>query len=85
MGDAVDKALSPIFSIIVVPLLELLFAVATVVFVYGVIQVVLNQVDTEAHEKGRKSMLYGIIGLFIMLSAWGIIYFVGNPLAGFGK
>ena len=82
-ASAFGRAIDPILSNIVSPLVGLAFAVAIVVFAYGVFQVVWG--GEEAHEKGKNSMLYGVIGMFIMMSAWGIIYLIGNTVGEFAK
>lgn len=79
-GDALGNVLNPIIIHIVNPVIELMFAVAVVVFAYGVFQMIWNKTDAEAHTKGKNSILGGIIGMFIMLSAWGIINIVANTV-----
>jgi len=61
------------------PLIQLLFVAATVVFLWGVIQYVIGSKGNEQQlQKGRQVMLWGIIGMFIMVSAWGIIKILCN-------
>lgn len=56
------------------PVIILLFALATIMFLWGVIQYVIgSQGDTGKLEKAKNVILYGIIGMFIMASAWGIV------------
>lgn len=56
------------------PILILLFALATVVFIWGIINYVLgSQGEPAKVEKGKKVMLWGLVGMFIMASAWGIV------------
>lgn len=81
-ATAFGQVVDPIISNIVQPIIGLLFAVALIVFVYGVFQVVWGGED--ARENGKKSMLGGIIGLFIMTSAWGIIYVISNTVFELG-
>lgn len=83
MPQAFGNVLDPIVSNVVIPIVTLAFAVAVVVFVYGIIQMILHPTDAEAHRKGRWSMLSGVIGMFIMLGAWGIIYLISNTLKQF--
>ena len=78
---AFGSVLNPIISNIINPVVELMFAVAIVVFVYGVFQVVWG--GEEARKKGKASMWGGLIGMFIMMSAWGIIYLVSNTVKSF--
>lgn len=79
-ADAFGRAVNPIIDNIVNPVITLMFAVAVVVFVYGVFQVVWGEPGGESHDRGKKSMWGGIIGMFIMLSAWGIINLVANTI-----
>ena len=56
------------------PLIILLFAVATVVFVWGIIQYVLGSAgNPQQTETAKRTILWSIIGMFIMASAWGIV------------
>jgi len=80
---AFGNVLNPIISYVVNPIVGLAFAVAVVVFVYGVIQMITHSTDAEAHSKGRMSMLSGIIGMAIMVCAWGIIYVIANTVKQF--
>ncbi|OHA24113.1 MAG: hypothetical protein A3B11_01280 [Candidatus Taylorbacteria bacterium RIFCSPLOWO2_01_FULL_44_26] len=59
-----------------------MFAVGVVVFAYGIFEMIWKGGDPAAREQGRNHMLGGIIGMFIMISAWGIIYLVSNTLKG---
>ncbi len=54
-------------------LLALLIGVAVVVFFWGVITYIFHADDEKAVERGRRIMVGGIIGLFVMLAIWGII------------
>lgn len=47
-------------------------SVAFLVFIWGVIEFVIKA-DSKEKEKGKQFMIYGIIGLFVMTSIWGII------------
>ena len=52
----------------------LLFAVAFIVFIWGVFQYfIAGGHDEEKRETGKSLMLWGIIGFFIMVSVWGLV------------
>ena len=55
------------------PLIELMIAVALLVFLWGVYEYVLHADDESARSTGRTHMLYGIIGLVVMVSALAIL------------
>jgi len=62
-----------IVSAVVSPLVLLLTAAALVYFLYGVAVFIKNVDDEVERSKGKQHMIYGIIGLFIMLGAYGLI------------
>jgi uncharacterized membrane protein len=79
---AFAKVADPIIVNIVYPLIEGIFAVAVLVFAYGVLQMVLHRDDAEARKKGQWSIFGGVVGMFIMVSAWGIVYVISNTVKG---
>lgn len=62
------------------PIIILLFVVALVVFLWGVFEFVSGRDNEEKVATGKKHMLWGVIGLAIMASAFGIINLVINFL-----
>ena len=58
---------------ILFPLIALLSAVALLVFLYGCFKFVTNADDDSARAAGKQHILWGIIGLFIMVSAYAIL------------
>jgi len=77
------NAINPIINNIVYPAVELMFAVAALVFVYGIVEMIVHGDDADARTKGRYSMVGGVVGMAIMISAWGIIYLVAQTVGGF--
>ena len=59
--------------VILNPVIKLGFAIALVVFLYGVFEFIKGADSSDARKKGGWHILWGIIGLFIMLSAGGIM------------
>ena len=55
-------------------LIPVLIAVALVVFFWGLIQYI------RTHKGGKDIMIAGLVGLFIMVSVWGIIRIAQNTL-----
>lgn len=51
----------------------LLIAISTIVFIVGVIKYVSKGDDSTAREEGRNFILYGLIGLFVIISVWGLV------------
>jgi hypothetical protein len=50
-----------------------LFALALVVFLWGVTQFIMNSADENKRAQGKQFMVWGIIGLFVMFSVWGLV------------
>ncbi|SRR3989339_20691 len=56
----------------------LIFALALVMFIWGVVQYVINSDEEAKKEKGRQFMIWGIIALTVMFSVWGLVRILGN-------
>jgi hypothetical protein len=67
-------------NVIINPLLMLLFAAGLLVFFWGVIQflLALNVNGSSSKEDGKRHILWGLIGMFIIVSAYAILGFIGN-------
>ena len=67
-GDFVCKAIGILNDI-----LPLLFVVATVVFLWGVFQFILAASNEKEREEKKQFIIYGLIGLFVIVAAWGLV------------
>jgi hypothetical protein len=74
-----DGISSRIYYYIVNPAILLLFAVASVVFIWGVVKYIKNAGDQTKRGEGQQHMLWGLVGFVIMVGVYGII----NLLTGF--
>ncbi len=65
------------------PALALIFSIGLLVFVYGLAEFIwgLSQ-ETGKKEEGKKHMLYGLIGMFVMVSSIAIIKIIANIVGG---
>ncbi len=70
---AAKSVLAKLESAILFPLMMLMMAVAFFIFLWGAYQFVLGADSEEARDKGKSHMLFGIIGLLIMISAYAIL------------
>ena len=57
-----------------------LLGIATLVFLVGVIQYVIAGGDEKKTSAAKTYMLYGIIGLVVMVAAWGIVNLIVTTL-----
>lgn len=60
-------------NLIINPIIKLLFALAVVYFLYGVFEFILNQQSEEKKTTGKSHMLWGVIGITIMIGVWSIL------------
>ena len=60
----------------------LLFVVATVVFLWGIINYVIAGGDEKKLENAKSFIIYGLIGLFVMVAMWGLVTAVFTTLFG---
>lgn len=68
-----QNLLNKILENIVNPVISLLIGLAVIYFLWGVFEFIRNADSSEERKKGGLNMLWGAIGLFIMVTAYGII------------
>jgi len=73
LDELIAKANTTLNSVI-----GLLFILITIYFIWGVIVYVTAGGDDEKLAKGKKHMLWGIIGLAVVGAAWGFAQIVMN-------
>jgi hypothetical protein len=78
---AINDLLGKIAQYILNPVIVLGFTVATIVLFYGIVQMIWKADSAGDLKTNRKSVMYGVVGLFIMFSVYGILRVV---LATFG-
>ena|ERR1035437_7770071 len=72
-------------KVIINPLIILLFTLAVVYFVYGLVRYLLSPDNEEIRKSSKSHMLWGIIGMFIMVSVIGIMSLIINTLGAQDK
>lgn len=64
--------ISNLIKCILVPLGFVLLSLAIFIFVFGVFKIIASN-SVEDKEKGRDFIFWGIIGIFVMVSLWGLV------------
>jgi uncharacterized membrane protein YidH (DUF202 family) len=77
---SVTTLMKSIDRVIINPLIVLLFALAMVYFIYGLVRYLLSPDNEEIRKSSKTSMLWGIIGMFIMVSVFGIMSLIMNTI-----
>lgn len=77
----IGQFLKEILNLVDSLLIPLLFAIALLAFLWGVVQfLIAGAADEERREKGKKFVVWGIIGLAVMSSVWGLVNLLGGTI-----
>lgn len=79
-NPVVTRIIAKLADEIVNPIIVLMFAITIVVFLWGLFQLIWHADDPGAREAARNHVLWGIIGMAIMVSAYGIIRLTLNTV-----
>lgn len=74
VGDLLNKGT----NILLKGMIPLLFTLATVAFMWGVIQYFVFPDNEEKRKKAKGYMIWGLVGLFVMVSMWAIVGALSN-------
>jgi hypothetical protein len=72
-SENVDQFIMNVNRLIINPLIALLFALALVYFLWGMFQFIANGANEEKKTEGKSHMLWGIIGLTIMMGVFALL------------
>lgn len=75
-----DRFISAISDQILNPLITLLFAIALIVFVWGLVRFIAKGGDEEVRTTAKRHILYGLLGMFIMFSAFSLVRLITGVL-----
>lgn len=75
-----DQFLANVNAQIINPLITLLFALALAFFLYGVFEFLANGNNDEKKTVGKSHMLWGVVGLTIMVGVWAILNLILNTI-----
>lgn len=70
---SVESFVANVNTYIINPLIVFLFALAMVYFLYGLVEFLGNAENDEKRSTGKNHMLWGIVGLSIMMGVWFIL------------
>lgn len=79
-GDDIQSLLGKIATKIIYPFVNFFLVLATVIFLWGVIQYVIAGDSSDKTEKAKRQIVWGLIGLTVMASAWAIVGVIQKSL-----
>lgn len=59
-------------------LIPIVFAIALLVFFWGLVKYIFGK--GEDKEQAKKTMIYGVIALFVMAAVWGLVAWIGSAV-----
>ena len=68
-----DTFMTNVATLIINPIIVLLFALAVAFFLYGVFQFISNADNEEKRTEGKNHIMWSIVGLVIMIGVWTIL------------
>ncbi len=68
ISDIINKILDILQTVI-----PLLVAIAVIYFLWGVVQFITSAGDETKRTEGRNKIIYGLIGLAVMIAVWGLV------------
>lgn len=81
--EAAATLLNNILRYIVNPAILLIFSLGFATFMFGMLQFMWSLNSGEVSQKGKNHMIWGVVGMFLMVSAYGIISIIDETF-GFG-
>jgi uncharacterized membrane protein YidH (DUF202 family) len=75
---SVGSFVSKVDKLIINPIIVFLFALGVVYFLYGTAEFIFNQQNEEKKTAGKSHMIWGLIGLTIMMGVWMILNVILN-------
>lgn len=78
--QSVVTLIHKINQVIVNPLITLIFAAAVLIFLYGVFEYVKGADSDDARSTGRNHIIWGVVGMFIMISTFAIMDLIMNTI-----
>lgn len=77
MPNAIATLSNNIVNALVNPILILLFVVGLLVFTFGIVEFLWSlSSGGENKDSGKRHMVYGLVGMFVMVSAYAIVMLI---------
>lgn len=79
----IQRVMINVNKFIINPLIISGFAIALLLFMWGVVRYLFGKSQGKSDPAGGQHMLWGVIGMFIMAAALGIVQVITNTIAKF--
>ncbi len=75
---AAQQLVGKVVTLILDPAILVVFSLGFLVFVWGLVEFLRNLNSGGRTDDGKQHMIWGIVGMFIMISVYGIISLISN-------
>lgn len=76
--QAAQTIINKFVQVILAPAILVIFSLGMLYFVWGLVQFLIAVSDGSPTADGKRHMIYGVAGMFIMVSVYGIIALISN-------
>lgn len=73
-----DQLIKKISTEILNPVIGLMMVIAFAVFLWGIVEFIANADNEQKREDGKRHIIWGLVGLLIMVAVGGIIAVINN-------
>ena len=74
------EMLDKIIDVFIDPLVMLIFSLATMLFFWGLVVFISQTDNAEARQTGMRHMIWGLAGMLIIVTAYGIVTIITSTL-----
>lgn len=79
-GESSGSFFGSLINQLVNPLIIFLTTLGVILFLYGIVRYLLNPADENIRTESKKHLVWGLIGMLIMFSVFGIINIIIKTL-----
>jgi uncharacterized membrane protein YidH (DUF202 family) len=72
-SEGVDSLLNAVNKVVINPIIIFIFSLGVVLFLFGIVKYLLNPSDENIVKESKNHMLWGLLGMLIMVSVFGIM------------
>jgi len=76
--SSVNELVQEISQEILNPIIQFMFILAVVFFLWGVAEYIQGAESPDARKKGVSHIIYGLVGIFIMMTVYGLMQIMAN-------
>ena len=75
-----QEILPKIYEFVLQPIIFLLFGIAFIIFIWGIVEFLRDSDSEDGRKKGWANITWGLIGMVIMIGVFGIINIIAGTL-----